>query len=128
LYSIQAGLKLSAQRYERFHPPRPALYGNWTVEDFARDGKDVPLYTEPDRWRLVQFVKPGSLRIEQMAGAWKTYDLILDMERKTMTLGPPGSALSFQQPEKDVLLLEGQVEGRRVRAKLRKMPLIRRTT
>lgn len=128
LYSIHSGLKWAAERYEKSNPPRPPLYGVWMVEGFVRDGKDVPLYTEPDRWRLVQFHTPGSLRIGQMAGAWKTYDLGLDMERKTMRLGPSASAFTFQQPEKDVLILDGQVEGHRIRAKLRKMPLIRRTT
>jgi uncharacterized membrane protein YphA (DoxX/SURF4 family) len=128
LYSIQSGLKLAAERYERINPPRPALYGIWAVEDFARDGRDVPLYSEPDRWRLVLFHTPGSLRIEPMAGGWKTYELGLDLERKTMRLGPSASTFSFQQPEKNVLILDGQMEGRRVRAKLRKMPLIRRTT
>ena len=38
------------------------------------------------------------------------------------------ATFSFRQPEKDVLVLDGQLEGRRVRAKLRKVPLIRRTT
>lgn len=128
LYSIQSGLEMAAERYERLNPPRPAFYGVWSVEAFALDGRDVPLYTEPDRWRLVLFHTPGSLRIEQMAGKMKIYELDLDLERKTMTLGPPASAFSFQQPEEDVLILDGQVEGRRVRAKLRKMPLIRRTT
>lgn len=125
LYSIRSGLELAAGRYKMMHPPRPPLYGLWSVEGFARDGKDVPLYTEPDRWRLIQFQKPGSLRVEQMAGAWKSYELDLDMEKKTMRLGP--STFSFEQPEKDVLVLDGQLEGRPVRAKLRKMPLIRRT-
>jgi hypothetical protein len=128
LYSIHSGLKMAAERYEKFNPPRPPLYGIWTVEDFVRDGRDVPLYNEPDRWRLVLFHTPGSLRVEQMAGAWKTYDLGLDMKRKMMTIGPSASAFTFQQPERDVLILDGQMEGRRVRAKLRKMPLIRRTT
>lgn len=128
LYSIKAGLELSAERYERSHPPRPPLYGLWSVEDFARDGKEVPLYTEPDRWRLVMFPASGSLRVERMAGSWKTYELGLDMERKRMTLGPSRETFSFHQPEKDVLVLEGQLEGRRMRAKLRKVPLIRRTT
>ncbi len=128
LYSIKSGLELSAERYERFNPPRPPLYGLWSVEGFARDGKDVPLYTEPDRWRLVTFPRTGSLRVEQMAGSWKTYELDLDMKKKRMTLGPSQSTFSFHQPEKDVLVLDGQLEGRRIRAKLRKMPLIRRTT
>jgi len=128
LYSIKSDLELSAERYERFHPPRPPLFGLWSVEGFARDGKDVPLYTEPDRWRLVMFPAPGLLRVEQMAGSSKTYKLDLDMERKMMMLGPSQATFSFHQPEKDVLVLDGQLEGRRMRAKLRKVPLIRRTT
>lgn len=128
LYSIKSGLEVAAERYERFHSPRPPLYGLWSVEGFSRDGKDVPLYTEPDRWRLVMFHRPGSLRVEQMAGSWKTYELNLDVEKKTMTLGPSQATFSFHQPEKDVLVLDGRLEGRRLRAKLRKVPLLRRTT
>lgn len=128
LYSIKSGLVQASERREKMNPPRPPLYGLWSVEGFARDGREVPLHTEPDRWRLVMFVAPGSLRVEEMAGRWKTYELGLDMEKKTMALGPLASPFSFQQPEKDVLVLEGQLKGRRVRAKLRKVPLIRRTT
>lgn len=128
LYSIKSGLELASERYERFHPPRPPFYGLWSVEGFARDGKEVPLYTEPDRWRLVTFQNPGSLRVEQMAGSWKRYEIVLDLEKKKMTLGPSQDLFSFHQPEKDVLVLDGQLEGRRMRAKLRKVPLIRRTT
>lgn len=125
---VKSGLELGRQRYDAMNPPRPPLYGVWSVESFVRDGKDVPLYTEPDRWRLAMFHTPGSLRVEEMAGAWKTYELDLDMESKRMKLGPSAEVFSFQQPEKDVLVLDGQLEGRRVRAKLRKVPLIRRTT
>ena len=128
LYSIKSGLELSAGRYERFHPPRPPFYGLWSVEGFTRDGRDVPLYTEPDRWRLVTFQTPGSFGVEEMAGSWKTYEVDLDMKKKRMTLGQPQGAFSFRQPEKDVLILDGELEGRRLRAKLRKAPLIRRTT
>ena len=128
LSTIKSDLEWSAERYKHQHPPRPPLYGIWSVEAFARDGKNVPLSTEPDRWLLVMFLKPGSVGVEQMAGAWKNYKLDLDMEKKRMALGPSQGTFSFQQPEKDVLVLDGQLEGRRVRAKLRKAPLIRRTT
>lgn len=129
LAAIKTGLEWGAQRYETMNPPRSPLYGVWSVEGFERDGREVPLYTEPDRWRLVQFRTPGSLQVEQMAGERKRYPLGLDMEKKTMTLGPPpAGSLTFRRPEKDVLLLDGVLEGRRVRAKLRKMPLLRRTT
>lgn len=129
LVAIKSGLELATQRYERMNPPRPPLYGVWSVEGFERDGREVPLYTEPDRWLLVMFRTPGSLQVEQMAGGRKRYSLGLDMEKKTMALGPPpAGSLTFRRPEKDVLVLDGRLEGRRVRAKLRKMPLIRRTT
>jgi hypothetical protein len=129
LVSIKSGLELAAQRYKMMNPPRSPLYGVWSVEGFERDGREVPLYTEPDRWRLVLFRTPGSLWLEQMAGGRKKYPLGLDMERKTMELGPPpAGSLTFRQPEKDVLVLDGRLEGRRVRMKLRKMPLLRRTT
>ena len=127
LFAIKSGLELASERYERSHPPRPPLYGVWEVEGFARDGQEVPLSTEPDRWLLVTFPRPGALRVEQMAGSFKGYDLDLDMDKKRMTLGPSQATFSFYQPEKDVLILEGQLEGRRIRATLRKMPLIRRT-
>lgn len=128
LLAVKSGLEWSAQRYEMMNPPRPPLYGVWSVEGFERDGREVPLHAEPDRWRLVMFRTPGSLQVEQMAGTRKQYPLGLDMEKRTMTLGPSAASLSFRQPERDVLVLEGRLEGRRVRAKLRKMPLIRRTT
>ena len=111
---VKSGLELGRQRYDAMNPPRPPHYGVWTVEAFARDGKEVPLYTEPDRWQLVTFHTPGSIRVTEMVGSLKVYQL-------------DAFALSFHRPEKDVLVLDGQVEGRRVRAKLRKMPLIRRT-
>ena len=127
LTMIKSGLELSAERYEEFHPPRPPLYGLWSVEGFARDGKEVPLYTEPDRWRLVRIQRPGSLAVERMAGSWKTYKLALDIQKKTMTLGPSQGTFSFHQPERDVLVLDGQLEGHRLRARLRMAPLLRRT-
>jgi uncharacterized membrane protein YphA (DoxX/SURF4 family) len=124
---VKAGLELGRQRYDAMNPPRPPLYGVWSVEGFERDGREVPLHTEPDRWRLATFREPGSLRVQEMAGTMKAYPLGVDMEKKTIKLGEPPSSFSFRQPEDDVLVLDGQLEGHRVRAKLRKMPLIRRT-
>ncbi|HEX5719349.1 MAG TPA: hypothetical protein VF179_24515 [Thermoanaerobaculia bacterium] len=127
LYAVHGGFNRASTQYELFHPPRPPLYGAWTVESFARDGREVPPFAEPDRWRLVLIEKPGALSVE-MAGSMKSYQLELDTARKTMKLSPIQATFSFAQPEKDVIVLDGRLEGRRVRAKLRKMPLIRRTT
>ena len=113
LYAIHMGFGRAARQYESFHPPRPPLYGLWSVESFARDGREVPPFTDPESWRLVLFERPGALSVEQMAGRWQNYEL---------------EPFSFTRPEKDVVVLDGQLEGRKLRVTLRKMPLIRRTT
>ncbi len=97
--SISAG-----QRFKELYPPKPQFYGAWSVEEFAVKGKDVPMFTEPDRWRWAVFKDPGTLDVELMIGSRKRF---------------PKAAFSFAQPEPDMLI----VEGRRLRAKLRRMQL-----
>jgi uncharacterized membrane protein YphA (DoxX/SURF4 family) len=125
LYRIGTGLQEARERYAKFHPPRSPLYGVWSVDEFVVDGKDVPLFTDPQRWRWVTFQAPGSLSVELMIGSSKKYPLALDMKDRRMVLGKDGmSAFSFQEPQPAVLILEGQLDGHRTRAKLSKMPLI----
>jgi hypothetical protein len=97
--SISAGL-----RFKELYPPKPPFYGAWSVEEFAVNGEDVPMFTDPDRWRWVAFQEPGALDVELMIGSRKHF---------------PKAAFSFAQPEPDVLILE----GRRMRAKLHRMQL-----
>ena len=96
---VSAGL-----RFKELYPPKPPFYGAWSVEEFAVNGEDVPMFTKPDRWRWAVFKDPGALDVELMIGSRKRF---------------PKAAFSFAQPEPDVLILE----GRRMRAKLRRMPL-----
>jgi hypothetical protein len=124
LYAIERGFQTARARYERMHPPRPPLYGVWSVEEFVIDGRDVPLFTDPQRWRSVTFNRPGKLGVELMIGSSKGYSLALDMKNRTMILGQTGqSAFSFSEPEADVLILDGRLEGRPAHAKLRRMAL-----
>ncbi|HYN20821.1 MAG TPA: hypothetical protein VE078_07675 [Thermoanaerobaculia bacterium] len=144
LYAIRSDFADAAQRYKRFHPPRPPLYGIWNVEKLTLDGRDVPLYSDPERWRRVRFQVPGAISIELMTGSGKSYPLGLDMARKRMRLGTyrkdsegnlvqdaqpqkgPGwqAELTFAEPQPGVLILDGRLEGRQTRATLRKMALI----
>lgn len=124
LYEMGTTLQRARARYEKMHPPRPPLYGVWSVEEFVVDGKDVPLFTDPQRWRSVTFNRPGKLAVELMIGSSKGYSLDLDMKNKRMVLGKDGqSALSFQELKPDVLILDGRLEGHPAHAKLRRMPL-----
>ncbi len=124
LYRIVTGLQEARERYARFYPPPPPLYGVWSVDEFVVDGKDIPLYTDPQRWRFVTFQSPGSLSVELMIGSSKKYPLNLDMKNRRMVLSQDGqSAFSFQKPKPAVLILDGQLDGHRTRAKLSQMPL-----
>lgn len=148
LYVIGLNVDYAKQRDRHVHPPRPPLYGVWSVEEFAVDGKEVPLFTDPNRWRWVFFSKPGSLSVELMIGSMDAYALDLERGKKAMTLvkyledekgttvkdaqGKPRRLPNWRadfvlaEPEADALTLEGRLEGHRTRMKLRKMALIGR--
>jgi hypothetical protein len=134
LYMMGMGFHTSHQRYEKFHPPEPPLYGVWNVEEVAIDGKKVPPFTDPQSWRWALFSKPGKLTVERMIGSLQTYALDLDMKSRTMVLADSQGKddlgwradFTFAQiaePDSDVLLLDGRMDGHRTRMKLRKMPL-----
>jgi hypothetical protein len=139
--------------YRERNPPPPPLYGIWSVEEFQADGRVVPPFTEPESWRRVTFQSAGTIGttmgIELMIGKRQGYAADLDQARKKMRLrkiqrdaqgmpvldaqkkpkAVPGwqAELAVAEPEPDVLVLDGLVDGRRVQAKLRKAPLLGRS-
>ena len=121
IYLIGVSAVEGIERYRERNPPKLPFYGSWTVEEFAVDGKDVPLHTDPQRWRWAVFQDAGRLTVKQMIGSFRQYPLAWDRDLKTMRLGK--DRLSVAAPEPDVLVLEGALEGRPLRAKLRRMAL-----
>jgi hypothetical protein len=145
LYMIGTNIIEGIERYSDRNPPQPPLYGIWSVEEMAIDGKDVPL-TAADRWRWMTLERSGEMRLELATGARENYTMRLDRATKRMTLtkyqkDPTGKPvlnaagrpkkdhnwkgnLSFNEPETDVLVLDGTLDGHPTHAKLLKMPLI----
>ncbi|HEX4960790.1 MAG TPA: hypothetical protein VF173_08120 [Thermoanaerobaculia bacterium] len=144
LYVIGASVLGAIERYKRQNPPRPPLYGVWSVEDPAGDtlaGRDA----DPERWRWVTFQKPGSFSVETASGAHRAFSLDFDRARKRLTLGkylldPKGglvrdakgqaqripnwrAELVFDQPAADRLVLDGELDGRPMHATLHRMRL-----
>ena len=115
---IVVGAAVALPRLTRLHPPEPPFYGTWNVEELAVDGEES---ADPRRWRRVVFQDPDALDVQLAIGSRKRYAFDLDRAGRTMTLD--GTRLSFREPEEGVLVLEGRLDGRSTRAKLRRMKL-----
>jgi hypothetical protein len=106
--------------------PRPPLYGIWVVEEFAIDGESrPPLVTDEARWRRVIVSSAQTFAVQLMSDAHRRYGYKLDEEAHTLALSKRAdpawkSTLTVQQPEPDRMLLEGEFDGRPLRAKLRR--------
>lgn len=147
LYAIGMSFERAHLRYQSLHPPRPPLYGVWSVEEFSLDGKVIPQATDPHRWRWVTFQSPGLLSVEEMIGSDQRFALDLDTKGKRMALArtrwnpekgvvkdaagkpvkEPGwrAELAYTQPTPDDLVLDGVVDGHRLHAKTRKLVQLR---
>jgi hypothetical protein len=106
--------------------PRSPLYGIWNVEEFEVDGKArPPLLTDKDRWRRVVFDYPKMLAIQLMSDTRVRYTLDLNTDKKTLALSKrtdPAwkSSLTYEQPEPGLVALDGTLDGKKIRAKLRR--------
>jgi hypothetical protein len=126
------------QRLAKLYPPRSPFYSAWSVEGFAIEGREIPCYGDPERWRWVTFGKPAGMAVETMDGSPLGFEVEIDERRKTFLLRPPrqkvgeppsapteAGAFAYRQPDGDTLLLEGELSGRRAVLRLEKMALVK---
>ena len=113
--------------------PKPPLYGIWTVDRMYIDGVErSPLVTDYDRWRRVVVQFAGSMSFQRMDDTFVGYGAKVDPAARTiaMTRGmapPAGSTapqpasigqFTFEQPAADRLLLDGELNGKKVRMEM----------
>jgi hypothetical protein len=113
--------------------PRPPLYGIWNVETMSIDGTvRSPLVTDYDRWRRVVIQNAVAISFQRMDDTFTGYGAKVDVAARiiALTRGPavPGSGaaaaaaagtLTFEQPDPDRLILDGEIDGRKVRMEAR---------
>ncbi len=105
--------------------PKSPLYGIWNVDEFTIDGETrPPLTTDATRWRRVIFDYPQMIAFQLMDDHRQRYVLALDDQSHTLTLtkrDDPNwkTVLTYQQTEPGLLAIEGSLEGKPLRAKLR---------
>jgi uncharacterized membrane protein YphA (DoxX/SURF4 family) len=126
LYLVGSNFAYAVERWEGRNDPKSPLHGIWSVETYAVDGREMPMFQDPERWRWVTFGRPGEMSVERMIGSKLPLSVDLRMAEKTILLRTPGGEgkLSFVRPDANVLLLDGTVDGHRTQAKLRKMALL----
>jgi hypothetical protein len=101
----------------------PALYGIYDVEEFARGG--VAVAKDDDaRWQRVVIAERETAAIQSTTGSLQRYSVRVDAPAHTLTLTPAqGKAgpltLRYSQEEDGRLIVDGNINGDAVRARLR---------
>lgn len=122
LYNAYQGSKEYGSR-----APKPPLYGIWNVDQFEMDGvARPPLMSDETRWRRVVFSYPGMVAVQLMSDTRQRYRLELDQAKKRLTLSKRDdpknrSLLTYSRPEPKLLILEGTVDGHKIRARLHRI-------
>jgi len=107
--------------------PRPPLYGIWDVEEMQIGGITVPpLVTDLERFRRVVFDRPNTIAFQGMDDTFVSYGARIDTAGQSVVLTSGAAAdtrgrFTFEQPAPDRLILNGEVEGRKMRMQLRLM-------
>jgi hypothetical protein len=125
LYLAGSDFAYAVERWEGRNDPKSPLRGIWSVETYALDGREMPMFQDPERWRWVTFARPDDMTVERMIGSKLPMRVDVRLAEKTILLRTPSGEgrLSLARPDPNVLLLDGVVDGHRTQAKLRKMAL-----
>ena len=127
---VAIALAASLYQWSRFGPgaPRSPLFGIWDVEQMTIDG-DVrpPLITDAERWRRVIMQSPTAAVFQKMDDSFEHYGATFDGDGRTVRLtaaaGAASSALVYQRPSPDRLVMHGNVGGRSVHLELKQRDL-----
>ncbi|WP_040810260.1 hypothetical protein [Nocardia concava] len=116
---------------------QPPLYGIWDVAEFSLDGNPLPpLTTDEIRWRRVVF-DARKAAVQKMDDSMIPAVATVDTGAGTLTLAdpppteqappsglPPFSyTFTYEQPETDLLVLHGSLDGRPVSVSLHRQDL-----
>jgi len=103
------------------------LYGIWNVEELAIDGRTQPveLNDYDRRWRRVIFDGPQWMYFQRTDDSFTRYGADVNARANTIALTKGHSRIwrsnfTFQQPAPDELVLEGEMDGMQIHAKLQR--------
>jgi uncharacterized membrane protein YphA (DoxX/SURF4 family) len=101
------------------------LYGIWNIETMKIDGHTrSPLVTDYARWRRVIFQGLTNVSFQRMDDTFAGYGAKVDMKDRTLTITTggkdgPSSRFAIQQPDAEHLILDGEMDGHKIRMEAR---------
>jgi hypothetical protein len=110
--------------------PKSALYGIWDVDRLSVDDElRPPILNDYDlRWRRVIFDASDRLVFQRTDDSFAHYGAVLDLGRHTIALTKGNSrtwkaSFTFHQPKPEQMILDGEMDGRRIHLDLQLVPL-----
>jgi hypothetical protein len=105
--------------------PKSPLYGIWNVESLSIDGETRPPYLNDydRRWRRVIFDDPATVIFQRTDDSFARFGATVDPSSRTVELTKGGSKIwmadfIFDRPSPDRLILDGEMDGHRIRTEL----------
>lgn len=104
--------------------PRSPFFGIWDIDSMAVNGTELPpLTSDSTRYRAAIFQRPTDMNFQRMDLTFLSYGAAVDTVRKTIDLTKGNgnrwkATLAYQRPVPDRLLLDGDVDGKRIHMRL----------
>jgi hypothetical protein len=122
-YVIAMHVYGAAQGWRQFGggAPKPVLYGIWNVDEMIVDGQvRPPLVTDVTRWRRVVVQSATSVSFQRMNDGFTVFPAKVDEATRTVTLTnaadkSPRARLVYERPSANTLILDGDMDGHKVR-------------
>lgn len=96
------------------------LYGIWEISQMSIDQQlRPPLLTDESRWRRAVFDILSEVVFQRMDDSFAAYDSSINMNDKTLALTKGEdknwrASFTFQRPAQDELILDGEMDNRRI--------------
>jgi uncharacterized membrane protein YphA (DoxX/SURF4 family) len=107
--------------------PKSPLYGIWNVEQFSVDGQIRPaLLKDNERWRRAIFDFNDNISFQRMDDSFTRFGAKIDVNANTLALTKAAdknwhATFAFEHSAQDQLLLDGEMDARKIHLQLHLM-------
>jgi hypothetical protein len=110
--------------------PRSPLYGIWNIDEMSVDEESRPaVFNDYDRrWRRIIFDTPSVVVFQRTDDSFAHYEASIDTSSRAIALtkrngGTWRASFTFDRPSQDRVVLDGTMDGYKLRLRLRRVDL-----